>query len=432
MNKVCVIVSYLLISKVSLSQQVLTLKDAVNIALQNSFTLQIAKNNVAIANINNDNGIAGGLPVITANISNQESVVNINQELNTGTKLSRNGATSNILNANIQGNIVLYNGYRIKTTKQRLAEIEQLNKQQLNTQIQNTIAAVHVNYFDVVRQQYFIRTIEKNIEVAQQRLSIIKTRKDIGLANNADVFQAEIDVNARLQDLKSQQLLLQQSKINLLNTLNLNPDSSINIKDTISIDAKLTLTQVIDALQQNPDMLTAKQQIVINELLEKETHTLRLPTLRANAGINFNRNQANGGQLLLNQNYGPFIGVGLALPLYNGGVVKKQEQIAKLNIKNSQIQQQQLLNNLQTAAVRAFNNYNNNLDQLSLQQKNVALSASLVQLTVQRFELQQATIIELREAQRSFEEASFRFINLSFAAKLSEIELNRLANKLGF
>lgn len=432
MNKVYLLLSLIFFGNLSFAQQALTLKDAVNIALQNSLNVQIAKNNVTIANINNDNGVAGALPTISANITNQESVVNINQELNTGTKLNRNGATSNNLNANIQSNIILYNGYRIKTTKQRLSEIEQLNKQQLNAQIQNTIAAVHVNYYDVVRQQYFIKTIEKNIEVAQQRLTIIKTRKDIGLANNADVFQAEIDVNTRLQDLKSQQLQLAQSKVNLLNTLNLNPDSSLVINDSITINSKLTLAQVLEALQQNPEILTAKQQIAINELIEKETHALRMPTLRANAGINFNRNQANGGQLLLNQNYGPFIGVGLALPLYNGGVIKKQEQVAKINIKNSEIQQQQLLNNLQATAVRTFKNYSNNLDQLSLQQKNVALSNNLVNLTVQRFELQQATIIELREAQRSFEEASFRYINLSFAAKLSEIELNRLANKLGF
>jgi outer membrane protein len=432
MNKVYLLLSLIFFGNLSFAQQALTLKDAVNIALQNSLNVQIAKNNVTIANINNDNGVAGALPTISANITNQESVVNINQELNTGTKLNRNGATSNNLNANIQSNIILYNGYRIKTTKQRLSEIEQLNAQQLNAQIQNTIAAVHANYYDVVRQQYFIKTIEKNIEVAQQRLTIIKTRKDIGLANNADVFQAEIDVNTRLQDLKSQQLQLAQSKVNLLNTLNLNPDSSLVINDSIAINSKLTLAQVLEALQQNPEILTAKQQIAINELIEKETHALRMPTLRANAGINFNRNQANGGQLLLNQNYGPFIGVGLALPLYNGGVIKKQEQVAKINIKNSEIQQQQLLNNLQATAVRTFKNYSNNLDQLSLQQKNVALSNNLVNLTVQRFELQQATIIELREAQRSFEEASFRYINLSFAAKLSEIELNRLANKLGF
>lgn len=413
------------------AQTVLTLKDAVNIALQKSFALQIAKNNVNIATINNNNGVAGALPTITANISDQESIVNINQELNTGLKLNRNGATSNNLNANVQSTIILFNGYRIKSTKQRLAEIEQLNKQQLNAQIQNLIAAVQVNYYDVVRQEFFIKAIEKNIEVAQQRLSIIKTRKEIGLANNADIYQAEIDVNTRLQDLKAQQLQLAQSKVSLLNTLNLNPDSSIVIKDTISFTPNILLPQVLEALQQNPEMLTAKQQIVINEIIEKETDALRMPTVRANAGINFNRNQANGGQLLLNQNYGPFIGVGLAVPLYNGGAIKKQEQVAKLNTKNSSMQQQQLLNNLQTTAIRAFKNYNNSIDQLNLQQQNVILSNNLVQLTVQRFELQQATIIELREAQRSFEEASFRLINLKFAAKISEIELNRLANKLG-
>jgi outer membrane protein TolC len=46
--------------------------------------------------------------------------------------------------------------------------------------------------------------------------------------------------------------------------------------------------------------------------------------------------------------------------------------------------------------------------------------------------LAQATILELTEAQRSFEDAGYRLTNLLYNAKIAEIELKRLSGKLGF
>ena len=49
---------------------------------------------------------------------------------------------------------------------------------------------------------------------------------------------------------------------------------------------------------------------------------------------------------------------------------------------------------------------------------------------MQKFELAQATIIEVRQAQQSFENAGYRLVNLQYTAKIAEIELNRLVSKL--
>ncbi|MFX6702166.1 TolC family protein, partial [Acinetobacter baumannii] len=85
---------------------------------------------------------------------------------------------------------------------------------------------------------------------------------------------------------------------------------------------------------------------------------------------------------------------------------------------------------LQNDAVKTFQAYNNNLSQLNTQQNTYQIALQLVDLTQQRYQLAQATILELREAQKSYEDAAYRLINLSYAAKAAEIELKRLENKL--
>jgi hypothetical protein len=49
---------------------------------------------------------------------------------------------------------------------------------------------------------------------------------------------------------------------------------------------------------------------------------------------------------------------------------------------------------------------------------------------LQKFELAQATIIEVRQAQESFENVGYRLVNLQYTAKIAEIELNRIGSKL--
>lgn len=412
--------------------QQLTLQDAINVALKNSFDIQIAKNNVEINTINNHIGMAGGLPTVTASASDQESVVNINQKLNTGVEISRNGATSNNLSANVSGSMLLYNGYRVVATKKRLEQLQLQSEQLLNAQIQNTIAAVMVKYYDVVRQQGYIKTLQQSIEVSQKQLELVQVKQNIGLANNADLFQTQIALNTRQQDLQAQQLIVQQTKTDLLNLLNLNPDSTISINDTIVTTKNILLVDVMNGIEQNPQIISLDQQVKISELIEKETASLRAPSLRTNLGLNYGRNQATGGQLLLNQTYGPFVNIGITIPIYSGGTVKRQERTANINTQNAKLQKQNVLLDFKATTVRTFQSYTGNIEQAITQKNTYEISAKLVNLVLQRYQLAQATIIELTEAQRSFEDAGYRLTNLNYNAKIAEIELKRLSGKLGF
>lgn len=177
-------------------------------------------------------------------------------------------------------------------------------------------------------------------------------------------------------------------------------------------------------------MLSAEQQIKINELIEKETAALGKPTLRANTGYNFNNTKSGAGFALLNQSYGPFLSVNLSIPIYNGSIFKRQLQVAEVNSRNAVLQKETLLQSLEAGAVRTYQAYKNALQQLETEVENYKLSMQLVDLVLKRFELNQATIIDVRQAQQTFEATSFRMVNLNYTAKLAEIELKRLANML--
>ncbi len=416
-------------AEIGYSQNRLSLSDAVAIALKNSYNIQLAKNNVEIATINNHLGIAGGLPTVNATINDVENITTINQKFPDPSRdVTRSGVSSNNMNSNVTAGILLFNGFRVKAAKQRLDELQKMNQDMLNAQIQSTMASVITSYYDVVRQQNLFSTINKSIEVSQQRIDIINSRKEVGLANNADLYQAQIDLNALVQSKQAQQLIIDQGKTNLLSLIFVSPDSSVVINDTIVVDEKINFSQLKTLALKNPQVLAAEQQIKINELIERETAALRVPTLRANTGFNFSNTKSGAGFILENRSYGPFLGINLAIPIYNGLINKKQQQVAEINTRNAKVQRDQFLLDIETGAVRTYQAYANTLAQLKTAKQNQLLSKQLLDLVMQRFQLGQATIIDVKLAQQSFENESYRLVNLAFTAKVAEVELKRLAN----
>lgn len=422
-------IAIFMLAMAQLKAQVLTLQEAVNTALRNSLDIQIARNNAEASQINNHISVAGGLPEVSLSISDNQSLTNLNQKLNSGTTITRSGNFNNAINSGISGNFLLFNGFRVYASKNRLAALARQSAQATNLQVQNIISDVMVKYYDIVRQESYLKTIQQSIDVTLKRKEIVDARRSVGLANNADTYQAQIDLNASRQEQQSQQLVLVQAKADLMNLLTQRPDSSFVIRDTVIVDSTLDFTSIRDSLKNNPEILSAEQQIRINEWSAKEVGAQRYPAVSLNGGFNFTRNQSSAGNVVFNQNYGPFVGLSVAVPIFNGGVLKRQQRVAEIDTRNAASSRTVLLNNLETSAIKSWQAYQNNLQQLQVERENNKLANDLLQLTLQRYELSQATIIEVREAQRSFVEAGYRLVNLTYAAKVAEIELKRLANQ---
>lgn len=427
-----IITGFFLIGFMQLKAQgVLTLEEAINIALQNSLDIRISRNNLEATIISNHISIAGGLPVVDASLTHNRSLTNLSQQLSNGTSTKRSGNATNSITSGIAGSFVLFNGFRVHATKSRLEALEKQSEQQINVQIQNVIANVMVKYYDIVRQDSYIKTIRQSIEVTLQRKKLVDARQSVGLANNADTYQAQLDLNASEQELQSQELVLSQAKADLMNLLTQRADSIYAISDTIIVDSLVNLALVMDNLSKNPEVLSAEQQIRVNEAIVKEVGAQRYPSVALNGGYNYNRNQNAAGFTLLNQTYGPYIGASLQVPIFNGGVFKRQQRVAEIDTRNATLTREVLINNFKTSAIRAWQAYQNNLARLQTERENNRIAADLLTLVLQRFQYGVGTIVDVREAQRSFVEAGYRLVNLAYAAKVSEVELKRLASRLG-
>jgi outer membrane protein len=414
----------------SFAQQ-LTLDSAIAIAMRNSLGLMIAKNNVNIASIYNNYGIAGGLPLIQGTSNVTQQITTLEQKLAPpNPDKSSTNAPSNNINAGILASVPVFAGGKVQNEKLRLDVVESQSKKVYDSRAQTLIYNVILKYYDVVRQQEYAKTLESSIRASNQRLEIVKQQQAVGVANDADLFQSQVDLNTQKQSLIAQQLVIDQTKTDLLTLMILNPDSTIQVKDTIVVDKSIRLDSILSAAYVNPDIQAAYDQIRINQYLEKEVGAQRYPSASVSLGYNFSRTTNPQGFNQLNQAYGPIVGLGLTIPIFNGGIYKRQQEVAGINVTTAKLQKDTLLLNVHSTAVKNWQAYMNNLQQLETAKQNFDLSQKLLNLVLMRFQYKVATIVDVTLAQQSFENAGFQLVNVSYAAKAAEVQLRRLANQL--
>ena len=413
------------------AQQPITLSEAINISLKNNLDIQIFKNNERITDINNHVGVAGGLPTVLVTVNSNGQYTDLNQELTNGTTINRTGVISNNSNAGLTASMLLYNGGRVLATKKRLEELQRLSQEQLNSTVQNAIADVMFKYYLVVQQQNFQTTLNQSIQVSKQRLALIEARRNVGLLGDSEYFQAQLDLNNQTQALQAQNIMIEQSKDDLLRTMVLSPKTEIFVKDTIIVDVEVSWEKIEVNLKRNPDLLAADIQININKIVERETNARRYPSVTVNTGFNYLINQSSAGFTLLNQNYGPFLGVGIIMPIYNGTANVRQVQVAKVNTQNARLQRDIIDQNFQNTAAKAWEAYTSSIKLIESEKQNYLLAQKLLNLITQKFQLGNATIVDIIIAQQSFENSGYRLNNLSYNAKVAEITLKQIGNLLG-
>lgn len=413
------------------AQEVLTPEDAVAFAVNKNFDIVIAKNEADIARINNNKGAAGMLPKINVTTGDVFNLNNINQKFNTGSEVKKNWVTVNAFNAAANLNWTVFDGMKMFATKERLSALQSQSEIKLKEQMQNTVAQVLGQYYQVVLQKQQIKALNESAGYSEERVKLSQKKFDVGYSDKTPLLQAQVDYASQQGAILKQQALLQEAKAKLNQLMGRDPSTDFEVLDTITITDVPEMKVYRDtATLKNYSILAAQKDIDIAKLEKKEINSQRLPSINFGAGYSFNQNNSKAGLQLFNRSYGPVLGLNATIPIYNGGVFKKQLQASAVNIATKEILVDQLKNDLDTRVTMAYRDYEFARKVLEIDEANVKTASENVAITLDRFRLSQANSLDMRQAQVSYEDALFEVIQARYNAKVAEIELRRLINDL--
>lgn len=423
------------------AQQLLTLQDAIAIALQNNYDIQLAESDSARLGLDYTYRNVVFLPRLNANLGTTWTQNNQQQVFSDGTDRMGDVATNN-LNASITLNWTLFDGMKMFALKKKAEEYAQLGQLGVKNQVVNTIAEVINTYYIIVRQKQQLKAIEEQMQINQTRVDLSQRKLEIGMGSRPEYLQSQIDLNAQVSAKLHQETYIRELKAILNQRINPTPAGQDNplpidyeVSDTIPIDFDITLEAIRNNLEQSsPFLQISRKNLEIAGLSLKEIKADQYPIVQFNSAYNFsltnNDVALNPFLPLTNRNRGFNYGFSAVIPILNYRNTHRLIKQAELNIGYQNILYNSERSALNLSVVNAYNTYELQKEALALEESNILLAKENVSISMETYRLGSTTFIQLREAEKSLEDAYDRLIAARYNAKVAETELLRLKGEL--
>lgn len=426
MRKVLTIICFFTFAMVH-AQQVLTIDEAIGLALKKNFDIQIARNSSEIAKINNSAGNAGMLPKVALNGSANYGLYDQTQKSSTTGSVTHSGVKTSSYGANVELTWKLFDGGKMFVTKRKLSEIEALGELKFREQVMQTLFEVVAAYYDIIRQKQQLKAINEAIDYTTQRVKISETAFTSGSRSKTDFLQAKIDLNVYNENAIIQEVKIASGKRLLIALLGKNAGEQITVSDTIPLHFTPNRAEMeANLYAKNPTILQLQKQLEVSKLITKESNRTMLPELNFKAGYYLNNSDNSTAQFLINRSMGPQIGGTLTLPLYAGGDIRRKINLSKIDQQTAQIDLENAKLQLDIELQNALNEFESQQRLVNIETENNGLTKENLNISLQRLNYGQTTSLEVHQAQESFVQSSTRLTNLQYNLKIAEARLKQL------
>ncbi|WP_224995554.1 TolC family protein [Cesiribacter sp. SM1] len=413
------------------AQELLTLEEAVKIALERNYDIKLSANDELIAENNVSRGNAGMLPVVTGTVINNNSIQNSSQTRADGQVNEVNWGRGSNLNYGVGLSWTIFDGFGMFARYEQLQELQKLGEANLQQTVLARVSDVISVYYDLVQQQLQLQAFDTAVSLSRFRVELAQTRFEIGKAARLEVLNAQVDFNTDTTNLLRQKELYRNTQILLNEIMARDVNIHFRVSDSIQIEEGLSLADLSTlANQQNPALQAAVLNRRIAELENKQARASRYPVIGLNTGYNFTRNASALGFSTLSTGNGFTYGVSASVNIFNGLNQRRIEQNADIMLNSAALQLEQVKQNIQSQLAATYQTYLTNLTLVKLEEKNQRIARQNLDITMEKYRLGSITTMEVRDAQLNYVNATVRYSNALYQAKIGEVALKEIAGNL--
>ena len=385
-----------------------TLKSCLEQGLLNNYSLRIVRNEEQVSKNNATLGNAGYLPTLGLSAGYKGTIDNTETKARaTGETTKDNGVFDQTLDAGINLNWTIFDGFNITANYQRLKELERQGETNTRIAIEDLIANIAAEYYNYVQQKIRLKNFRYAVSLSKERLRIVEERYHIGNFSRLDYQQAKVDFNADSAQYMKQQELLHTSRIQLNELMaNKDVDQPFIIQDSlINVTASLNFEELWNAtLTINASLLRAEQNNTLARLDYKKVCSRDYPYVKMNGGYGYTLNKYDISANSRRSNLGLNFGVTVGFNLFDGNR-RRERKNARIAVQNARLEREQLEQALRADLSNLWQAYQNNLQMLNLERQNLVAAKENHEIAMERYMLGNLSGIEMREAQKSLLDA---------------------------
>lgn len=325
------------------------------------------------------------------------------------------------LSGDFNATYALFDFGRLKANIERSKDDLQYAKHSadyVKNQLANQVAIIYYN----------IVYLQKTIGIQDSVLSYLNQNKQIveSKLRNGDALKIDLlNIQASIDNEENRKVDLKNSLQKQLNLLEYTTGTQQSNGKAFDFDVNLTdITSALGLAQaNNTEFLLAKDRIKQAESDLAIAKTAEKPTvgLKAAAGIK------NGYvPYIADMRFNYMAGIGLSIPIYNGGKFRQQQKIQEQLIRQQQLAVESLSSNYKKDIAQALTDIGTNLERIRNTKGQIEQAKAAQVLASNRFNNGAGTNLEITNASTNVQRAEFTKLQYEYQLCLSKLELTRL------
>lgn len=426
------------------AQKLLTLQEAVTIALQRNTSLIKVKNTFETSESSLKSAYGDLIPTLGANagwsfqrINDAGSVQRdfLGNEVATPASQVDNRSYS----AGIGGSVTLFNGLaNIANISQKKDNLK-ATEYNIEKKKQDVVYEATNYYYLVLNAEELMKVREENVKYYQKFYETVNERNRLGIVAKADVYTAQVQLgNAELLLIQAQNNY-QTSMSSLLNYLGLdvledfkvvNPfgaqglmdsDSYLNDYDNVRAMVNSALDTRFDFKSQQLAVSSAESGLTIarSGLFPSLTGSYSYSSAASKYDKLFDRKVFN-------------VSLSLNFPIFSNWNTENSIQFAQVNLKNAKEDLLALERLIKIEVKQGFLDLSAAKKSLDVATKNVTAAEETRKINQERYNLGSGTILEVLQADRDYTDAQRSKINATFDYYIKRDKLNNSLGKLDY
>ena len=410
----------------------LSLQAAVQQAVENNYSIQVARTNEQISDNSLNIGNAGLLPSVSLSSSGSLQQQDTRQEFEQPLgEQTINGAQSSNLDASLNLQYTLFDGLGNTYNYRQLKTEKNLTEAQARQTIEQTLLRVVQQYYQVARLRAEAEIAKEAVTLSQQRLSRVETGVQFGNKSRVDLTNAQVDLDTDSTTLIEAKTQYRNARRTLNVLLGQAPNTPVTVEEQVSFQQDLERQALLEQAQERNSSLQAADYEVKNARLQKKiANASYFPEVNLTSSYTYSQSASDAGFLNEQRSSGIRSGLELNMPLFSGFQNDIRAENAELRLQNQKNRKAETELNVRRDLTNAYATYEQNLRALRLEKRSVDNARLNLRRTRESYQVGQATATQLREAQVNFTRAKTRLTNARYDAKLAEVELYQLAGLL--
>ncbi|MCX8107067.1 MAG: TolC family protein [Ignavibacterium album] len=417
----------ILISNLSLAQTKLTLKDAINLALQKNTVLNQAENNILSQESGLNAAYGNFLPSLSGFASwgwdRNEQAGSIRYFNGIPFIIPRITSESRSYVASVNSDITLFDG--LSNFASLYSAKNSLNSTKFYIEFlkQQTVFNTITRYYNLMTQMALLKVREENVKKQEINFKTIEEKNRLGAATLADLYQQQVELgNAELQVI-NQNLEVQKAKNNLLIFLGLDVTGDYTFETDFTIREESILTtdlekdyeniqeRISDAYNNRLDYKSKLYELEgsLNQVtIARSGHFPRLT-----GSMSFSSFSNKVDDLFKSRTYS--VGINLNIPVFSGFAVNNRVQIAEVQSMNKELEVRELERQIKQQINESYLSLIAAKKSLSVSEKNVKAAEERLKIEQERYNLGSSKLLDLLIANSSYITAKTDYVNAQYS-----------------